>query len=186
MPNTSNSVTGSVNNNNNHPTTPKQYEQLQIGTLNMCGILTKTKYPDFIKLIDDFHLFCVTETKVDKYDIISIPNYTFLSKPRTQKYLRKSGGIGVFVKQTILNYVDVIDSECEYVMWVKLKKSLFNIDNDIIIGIMYIPPEQSKFYNDDEMQNFNNEIINMCSEYTNLILTGDNNGNTAELPDFIK
>ena len=183
MPSTS--VPISSSNKTNQSTTGQQNEQLQIGTLNMCGILTKVKYPDFTEMINDFHFLCVTETKVDKHDIITVPNYTFLSKPRSQKYLRKSGGIGVFVKQTIINNVDILDSQCEYVMWVKLKKSLFNIDHDLIIGIMYIPPEQSTFSNDNEMQHFNNEIINMCSEYSNFILTGDSNGHTAELPDFI-
>ena len=66
-----------IDNKNNNSKNPKQNDQIQIGTLNMCGIITKTKYPDFTKMIDDFHLFCVTETKVDKYDIITIPNYTF-------------------------------------------------------------------------------------------------------------
>ena len=40
---------------------------------------------------------------------------------------------------------------------------------------MYIHQEQSMLYNDEEMHNLNNEIINMCSEYANLIRTGDSN-----------
>ena len=31
------------------------------------------------------------------YDRIECPNYTFLSKPRWEKYKRKSGGIGFFI-----------------------------------------------------------------------------------------
>ena len=151
----------------------------------MCGLITKSKYPDFNSLIEPFDLFCITETKCDKYDIISSKNHIFLSKPRTQKFIRKSGGIGLLVKQNISKYVETIDSDCEYIMWIKLNKAIFNIDNDIIMGIIYIPPDQSKFYNEDEMQILNDEIINMCSTTKSLILTGDCNGHTAELPDFI-
>ena len=72
----------SSSNGKNIQTTTGQYnEQINIGTLNMCGILTKSKYPEFSEMINNFDLFCVTETKVDKYDIIEIPNYNFLSKP---------------------------------------------------------------------------------------------------------
>ena len=111
----------------------------------MCGLITKSKYPDFNSLIEPFDLFCITETKCDKYDIISSKNHVFLSKPRTQKFIRKSGGIGLLVKQNISKYVETIDSDCEYIMWIKLNKAIFNIDNDIIMGIIYIPPDQSKF-----------------------------------------
>ena len=117
----------------------------------MCGLITKSKYADFNSLVEPFDLFCITETKCDKYDIISVPNYVYLSKPRKQKYIRKSGGIGLLVKQNISKDVDIIDSDCEYIMWIKLNKSIFNIDNDIILGIMYIPPDQSRFFNDDIM-----------------------------------
>ena len=56
----------------------------------------------------------------------------------------------------------------------------------ILLWVLCIsPPDQSKFVNDDMMQNLNDEIINMCSTTKNLILTGDSNGHTAELPDFI-
>ena len=42
-----------------------------------------------------FGIFCVTETKIDNNDIISLPGYKLFPQCRTQKYLRKSGGIGI-------------------------------------------------------------------------------------------
>ena len=64
---------------------PKCHENISIGTLNVCGLKTRSNYPEFIDLINKFDIFCVTETKLDIYDNISIPNYNLLSKVRKQE-----------------------------------------------------------------------------------------------------
>ena len=58
-------------------------------------------YPEFTDMIQKYDLFFVTETKLDSTDIISIDGYTFKSKPRKQKFIWKSGGLGVFVKNNL-------------------------------------------------------------------------------------
>ena len=46
----------------------------------------------------------MTETKLDHTDVISVDGYCFESKPRQATYIRKSGGIGVFIKVQIALY----------------------------------------------------------------------------------
>ena len=57
-------------------------------------------YPDFCELVSRHVLFFVTETKLDHTDVISVDGYIFESKPRQANDIRKSGGIGVFIKQS--------------------------------------------------------------------------------------
>ena len=129
---------------------------------------------------------CLEESKLDEYDKIEVPGYVFYSKPRTEKYIRKSGGVGFFVRKNIAPCIDIMESNCEYVFWIKLNKSFFcNFDNDIVLGVMYIPPNQSKFFNDDEYFKFENEISSKCSEFTYCMLFGDVNAHTSCLTDYV-
>ena len=86
-------------------------EHLKIASLNVCGVKRRLNYPEFSDLIKQFDIFCVSESKLDKYDDISLEGYTFLSQYRKQHFLRKSGGIGVFIKNDIFPYVTSIDSD---------------------------------------------------------------------------
>lgn len=129
-------------------------------------------------------MFFVVETKLDKYDIISIENYTFINKPRKQKYLRKSGGIGAFIKEELEQFVTVLETQSEYVLWLKISKVLLRADSDLVIGITYVPPMHSRFFNNDEFEFFETEISQKCTEFENVILTGDFNAQTSNLPDY--
>ena len=49
---------------------------------------------------------------------------------------------------------------------------------------MYVPPNQSKYLNEDEFMTLEMEVTSCCSQYSYVILTGDINARTAELRDF--
>lgn len=101
---------------------------------------------------------CCCECRIDEHDIINVNNYTFFSQPRKQLYYRKSGGIGIFVKNELCKYVGIIDIDCYYIFWLKLKKCTFLHDNGVVIGAIYIPLESSRFFNLEELTLFDNEI----------------------------
>jgi hypothetical protein len=66
--------------------------------------------------MNDFDIFCVTETDLNVTDVISLQNYEFISKRREQSSLRKSGEIGVFVHNNISRYTEILDIDCEYIL----------------------------------------------------------------------
>ena len=158
---------------------------LKIGSLNVRGLLRKVEYPDFLEVLKPFDVFCVGETFLDGTENITIPGYDFISKPRKAKCNRKSGGIGVFLKSSIASNVEVIDSQSEYCLWLKFQKCSLSLESDLVIGSIYIPPEQSKFCNDDEWQLLCNEIADLNSQYSYLLMTGDMNARTGHENDFI-
>ena len=71
-------------------------DYLLFGSIKVCGLKRRLDYPEFIEAISNYDIMCFTETKLDHTDVISVPGYCFLSQHRKQKFIRKSGGIGVF------------------------------------------------------------------------------------------
>ena len=71
-------------------------------------------------LINKYNIFCVSETKTDKTDIITLQGYKYMSQSRKQPFSRKSGGIGIFIQNDMFPFVSVIDSDSDYILWVKV------------------------------------------------------------------
>ena len=56
-----------------------------------------------------------------------------------------------------------------------------------ILGLSYIPPIQSKYYNDEEeILNLEREITSVCSQHKYVLITGDLNARTARLKDYTR
>ena len=64
-----------------------------------------------------------------------------------------------------MQFVNVLDSPSYYVLWLKLSKTAFHIDHDVVLGIIYQPPETSKFFNNDEAELLEIEISAMCIDH---------------------
>ena len=56
---------------------------------------------------------------------------------------------------------------------------------DIYIGIVYIPPDKSKYYDEMQMRMLEEEIARFCSENERVILAGDYNARTSMIRDYI-
>lgn len=136
-------------------------------------------------MLSKYDVLCVTETKLDKTDVISVPGYEFISQERKQKYIRKSGGIGLFHRDFLKNEINVIETDSDYILWLKFHRRLFNTNEDLILGVLYVPPEQSRFLNEDEYFSLESEITSMSCKSSYICLTGDMNARTSNLCDFV-
>ncbi|MEW8546069.1 MAG: endonuclease/exonuclease/phosphatase family protein [Candidatus Thiodiazotropha sp.] len=161
-----------------------KFEKLRCASLNVCGIKRRVNYPEFCELVQEHDIFCVAETKLDKHDTVQIEGYTFLSQSRKQPFLRRSGGIGVFVKASISPYVTIIESDSDYILWFKISKKFLRTDEDIVCGAIYVPPSDSKYNTPDELDMFEVEITNMCILQKYVFLMGDFNSRTHNKEDF--
>lgn len=54
-----------------------------------------------------------------------------------------------------------------------------------MIGVLYVPPDKSGFFNEDDFISLDHEISRMCSNHKFTVLIGDVNARTATLPDFV-
>ena len=174
------------NRNGLNRTHNKQLDNITVGFLNVCGLRRRLQYPDFCQFIQKYDVICFAETKPDQADVISCSGYMFYSQPRRQKYYRRSGGTGFLVRDSISNFANVIPSESEYISWLKLSKQFHMYDEDIILGCVYIPPQQSRFFNDDEFECMEQEITPACSLTQNMYvyILGDCNAQTGHLNDY--
>ena len=70
-------------------------------------------------------------------------------------------------------------------MWLSISKKVFNTDEDIYLGAIYIPPNDSKFYNPDKI-----EFLMLKSQIfvfqINVLLMGDFNARTQNKQDFLE
>ena len=112
----------------------KQLHSPNCASLNVCGLERKLHYPDFCELVNKYDLFCVCETKLEKYDVIDLHSCTFISQCRKQKFIRKSGGLGVFVRNGLSEYITQLDSESDYIMWLEVNKYAFKTNEDLYLG----------------------------------------------------
>ena len=158
---------------------------LKFGSLNVNGLKNRLNYPEFVEFIEKHDIFCVLETHLNDSDIVDIDGYVFFAKHRSQVYKRKSGGIGIYVRENIALFVNILENDTEYTLWININKHITNFDNDIVLGAVYLPPENSRFLNEDELNYFETEITRMCSEHKYVYLAGDVNARTSQLNDFI-
>ena len=85
-----------------------------------------------------------------------------------------------------MNFISFKESKFEYISWLQkhVSKQLFGIEQDMMIASVYIPLWQSKFYNDDELEIFEQEISSACCNFDYLYMLGDFNAQTGELSDY--
>lgn len=119
---------------------------IKTGCLNVCGLRRRLSYPEFSDKLKRYEIVGVLETELDTYDVIDVEGYSFIQQPRKQNYLRKSGGIGVFIKDCLASYVNVINSASDYVMWLKLDRKAVGSNNDIVFVFIYQPPDNSSIF----------------------------------------
>ena len=100
--------------------------------------------------MQNFDILCCSETKTDDTDVISILGYDCIMQSRKQKFTRRSGGLCIFVKREICKHIKIIDTSSDYILWINISSKLTNLNEDMLLGALYIPPTQSKYLNDDE------------------------------------
>lgn len=108
----------------------------------------------------------------------------FYNYPKLKPYYRKSGGLGFFVRQHLANYVDSAEPKSEYTAWIKISMKALKLGKDILIVAVYIPPKQSRFFNDDDFDLFEQEISSACSKDCYLLLIGDFNAPICDMQEF--
>lgn len=147
----------------------------------MCGITSKLLNPDFVNLIKSYDILIFTETKTDELDDLKLPNeYSFYAKHR-----KKSGGIVVVYRKFLSKFLNFINSESEFVQWVEICKNISNLNERILLGCIYIPPEYTRYSSDESFIEIEDELIKFSNETKNITLIGDFNARTSTLLDYI-
>ena len=151
----------------------------------MNGLKKRLNYPDFTDLVSSYDVFCLCETHIDDTDIVDIKNYNFIAKNRKKSYKRKSGGVGVYVRNEVTPFVQVLPNESEYALWLSILKDFTHYDENLILCTLYVPPENSRFFTEEHFSLLENEISKQCDENKYVYLVGDTNSRVGSMRDFV-
>jgi hypothetical protein len=69
-------------------------------------------------------------------------------------------------------FLFLLDIESKYVLWFKVSSKLVNLNEDVIFGNVYIPPEGSPYFPPDTFDQIENEIRTFSQNYKYISLFG--------------
>jgi len=152
----------------------------------VCGIISKIRCPEFLTWVHNYDIICLQETKTDDSDNIRIPGYDVhvFSREKLSRY--RSGGIALLVKSDISPYVKIdTNSKSALIKFFRVSNLIYKNDNneDLICGIVYIPPSSSRYAHKDPYFEVQNEIFRFCTDSKNIMLLGDFNSRCGNMLD---
>ena len=109
-------------------------------------------------------------------------------KTRNHTTLKRSGGIGIFIKDYLFKAAEIIEWACNDIIWVyNINYSVLDgLNEDILIGDIYLPPVGYRYFDESEFSFLEQGHTVKSSEYKMTCLIGDINARTSELPDYSK
>jgi hypothetical protein len=149
--------------------------------LNVCGLKSKLRIPEFNALIAEYDIVCISESKLDDIDEVEIENFTVFTKNR-KKFKHRSGGVAILVKSALTDKVKLIENECENLLLLALDKCLLGYSS--VVGSVYIPPEGSDYEDKNVFDKLNQELASLVEPDVHVCLSGDFNARTSNLPEF--
>ncbi|CAG2203008.1 unnamed protein product [Mytilus edulis] len=94
------------------------------------------------------------------------------------------GGLAVAYKNHLKDNIEYIKTESKFVLWCKISK-VINISDDILLGIIYIPPEYTSYSSIDAINEIEMELFELSHRFSKCLLVGDFNARTGSEDDFI-
>ena len=125
-----------------------------IKELNIHG-LSQDKLSDDIlgAMLKGYGIILLSETWTSDHDGFVLEGFEYHNYPRKCMHLnsaRNSGGLGVFIRQSIREGIDIWCYTENIGVWYILRKPFFGIKHDIYMGNVYIVPEYSTYLRNDE------------------------------------
>ena len=160
---------------------------MKFQSFNVEGLNSKLKDETFIDSIKKFDFITLVETWLPANPSINIEVYYCYNRSRTKskQARRYSGGIRVWVKKTLRKGVSFFSSKSNELVWWKLDKMFFNMEEDIYVCSVYIPSSNSKYFGKIEKDPYDElqaQILHY-SRLSKIILMGDFNARKGSLSD---
>jgi hypothetical protein len=135
-------------------------------------------------MIKKYDILIFVEIKTDEFDEINLPSgYSYHVKHR-KKIKRKSGGIIIIYKDTISKCFTFPTSNSEFVQWVEIANESSNFTK-LLIGCVYIPPENTKYTSDNAFNEIENELMSFSQNTKHIAFVGDFNSRNSNLTKHI-
>ncbi|VDI82438.1 Hypothetical predicted protein, partial [Mytilus galloprovincialis] len=153
-------------------------------SLNVCGIISKLKFPDLEEKCADYDILCFCESKLDNLDEVEFSNFVKLPPLNRKGAKHKSGGIVVFVKEFLYSNIEVLECSSENALWFIVNNILYE---PVLFGACYIPPERSDYSSIDIFDVIETELLKYAVDKNcKVCLLGDFNAHTGKKDDFVE
>lgn len=181
------------------PKVGKFYRFLEVGFWNINGVfqqfgsnkVSKLSDVEFLKAVYNLDIFALSETHTGPDQQLNLNNFTgFSSTRKISNNCRYYGGLTVFIKKTIKPGVKILSLNNPEIIWLKLEKTFFNLENDVFVAFVYIPPHNSPYLQkmgiDTSIifQSLEQEVARYNSQ-GNVFLLGDFNSYTNVINDYV-
>lgn len=127
---------------------------------------------------------CFQETKTDDLDEINIEGFEIIMKNRFKYGRVDSGGIILAFRQNLSEFITTHATDSKTVLWFEISKRFTNLEKNLLVGIVYISPENSKYSCRDSFSMIELEMQELSADDKQVILTGDFNARTGTVVDF--
>jgi hypothetical protein len=159
---------------------------LKLAAWNIHGIGKKLEDDEFVNRLNEFQICFLLETWCTKQ--FSLPNKYVYCKNAVEKNCnaggRYSGGIAIIIDEQIRKGVKIF-KESDYGVWIKLDKHYFNIEQNVYMYALYLPPVNSPYAMKLPYDCIERDLVDLCSD-GNVLILGDTNSRTADMIDYIK
>ena len=175
------------------------FTDLQIVSWNIHGIFTrhsgfrynKLHSPLFKSAVGDAKIFGLIEThhvatEIDQLQLQGFKCFNVCRKKKRQG--RNSGGIAVYVHETISKGVQKIPSHGSENLLIKLKQAFFGLKRDLVFSFSYCVPENSSYQVREQLDIFGDLELKLSSlgPHVDKICLGDFNAQTGLELDHIE
>ena len=148
--------------------------------------------PEFKDLISSSDIIVLSETKTDNVDVDELKaafdklGYSLTLSNRHKVANRRSGGIGIAIRKSIEQFIDIIRVNEDCVMWIKISTALTGYAKPTLLGGVYVSPEGSRYGSLDCFDDIEASLSSLLhiNDY-HVLLAGDFNAYTKCLDDFI-
>ena len=166
---------------NTHDETSSKFN---ICSINVGGLYSKLNNTYFELFCKNFDVICISETKTNCYDFTDtlLHEYDIFEHANVNlgNYFA-THGICVLVRKHLAKFFKIIEGKSsKQVLWIKVDESV--IGNDFILGAVYLPCESSIYYDKENFDDIQRDIIDFDLP---ICIIGDWNARTAKLKDVI-
>ena len=94
----------------------------------------------------------------DQLSIVGFKRVKAKNRP-SNSLLKSSGGLAIFARDRIFNFIVPINNNNADTLWIKLKKDIFDKKRDIYIGTVYLKPYKNNSDNSKKILDLFEEIF---------------------------
>ena len=121
--------------------------------VNICGdsYFKVNESSELINLLSKHDIFCLTETHCGYNNPLKFEGHVVnnVIRPKSVNAKKHNGGIAIGVRENLRKGIkyEPKNNACKEYQWLKLKREFFNLERDIFLPVVYVPPYNSPVHN---------------------------------------